>query len=106
MRPRARELRAGSREGSQKRARAQAGTQLPRACLASLARSCTDVNLLFLDKEQEDTDEDLDFRALENGFVSITPLPLHSHTESETLAAASEWISAALLGDTESSTQS
>ncbi|XP_050208774.1 uncharacterized protein LOC126659525 [Mercurialis annua] len=23
----------------------------------------------FLDKEQEDTDEDLDFRALENGFV-------------------------------------
>ncbi|KAH9713413.1 5'-nucleotidase [Citrus sinensis] len=62
--------------------------------------------LEFLDKEQEDTDEDLDFRALENGFVSITPLPLHSHTESETLAAASEWISAALLGDTESSTQS
>ncbi|KAH9665001.1 5'-nucleotidase [Citrus sinensis] len=62
--------------------------------------------LEFLDKEQEDTDEDLDFRALENGFVSITPLPLHSHTESETLAAASEWVSAALLGDTESSTQS
>lgn len=62
--------------------------------------------LEFLDKEQEDTDEDLDFRALENRFVSITPLPLHSHTESETLAAASEWISAALLGDTESSTQS
>lgn len=26
--------------------------------------------LQFLDKEQEDTDEDLDFRALENGFVS------------------------------------
>lgn len=28
------------------------------------------LHLQFLDKEQEETDEDLDFRALENGYVS------------------------------------
>lgn len=28
------------------------------------------IDFQFLDKEHEDTDEDLDYRALENGFVS------------------------------------
>ncbi len=28
------------------------------------------LHLQFLDKEQEETDEDLDFRALESGYVS------------------------------------
>ncbi|KAF7124062.1 hypothetical protein RHSIM_Rhsim12G0207400 [Rhododendron simsii] len=50
----------------------------------------------FLDKELDDMDEDLDYRALQNGFVSITPLSLSPHIELETQTAASEWISAAL----------
>ncbi|KAH7547152.1 uncharacterized protein LOC107425255 [Ziziphus jujuba] len=52
--------------------------------------------LEFLDKEQSDTDEDLDFRALENGFVSVTPFSLSPHVESEIHKAASDWISSAL----------
>ncbi|XP_011009859.1 PREDICTED: uncharacterized protein LOC105114859 [Populus euphratica] len=51
----------------------------------------------FLDKEQEDTDEDLDFRALENGFVAITPLSLS--IEEDAHLAASDWISSALHVD-------
>ncbi|XP_031252971.1 uncharacterized protein LOC116110900 [Pistacia vera] len=62
--------------------------------------------LEFLDKEQEDTDEELDFRALENGFVAITPLSLQPQTGSDTQAAASEWISTALLtSEQQTSTQ-
>ncbi|KAJ6389552.1 hypothetical protein OIU77_027803 [Salix suchowensis] len=53
----------------------------------------------FLDKEQEDTDEDLDFRALENGFVAITPLSLSRHIEEDAHLAASDWISSTLHGD-------
>ncbi|KAG5229043.1 acid phosphatase survival protein [Salix suchowensis] len=53
----------------------------------------------FLDKELEDTDEDLDFRAVENGFVAITPLSLSPHIEEDTRIAASDWISSALHGD-------
>ncbi|CAL9009789.1 unnamed protein product [Prunus brigantina] len=52
--------------------------------------------LEFVDKEKEDMDEDLDFRALESGFVSVTPLSLSPHLESETQTAASNWISSAL----------
>ncbi|XP_044497747.1 5'-nucleotidase SurE-like isoform X2 [Mangifera indica] len=61
--------------------------------------------LEFLDKEQEDTDEDLDFRALENGFVAVTLLSLKPQIESDTQAAASEWILTALNSDEQSSTQ-
>ncbi|KAI8529689.1 hypothetical protein RHMOL_Rhmol12G0244100 [Rhododendron molle] len=50
----------------------------------------------FLDKELDDMDEDLDYRALQNGFVSVTPLSLSPHIELETQTAASEWIAAAL----------
>ncbi|KAF3962395.1 hypothetical protein CMV_013086 [Castanea mollissima] len=52
--------------------------------------------LEFLDKEQEETEEDLDFRALENGYVAITPLSLSPHIETDIQTATSDWISAAL----------
>ncbi|KAJ9179347.1 hypothetical protein P3X46_011147 [Hevea brasiliensis] len=55
--------------------------------------------LEFLDKEHEDTDEDLDFRALENGFVAVTPLLLSPNMEPDIHVAASYWISSALKGD-------
>ncbi|CAA0814614.1 Survival protein SurE-like phosphatase/nucleotidase [Striga hermonthica] len=44
----------------------------------------------MLDKEQDEDDEDLDFRALENGFVSVTPF---SVIDSEVETAALNWIS-------------
>uniref|UniRef100_A0A2P2M4L6 Acid phosphatase survival protein SurE n=1 Tax=Rhizophora mucronata TaxID=61149 RepID=A0A2P2M4L6_RHIMU len=55
--------------------------------------------LEFLDKKHEDTDEDLDFKALENGFVTITPLSPLPHIDSDIHAAASDWIARALKGD-------
>ncbi|KAJ8645004.1 hypothetical protein MRB53_006752 [Persea americana] len=55
--------------------------------------------LEFLAKDQEDTEEDLDFRALENGFVAVTPLCLPLHVESEMQASASDWLAAALTRD-------
>ncbi|KAF8084294.1 hypothetical protein N665_0726s0017 [Sinapis alba] len=55
--------------------------------------------LEFVAKEQEHTDDDLDIKALEDGFVSVTPLSLLPSMDSETQAAASEWISKALNAD-------
>ncbi|KAM7471832.1 hypothetical protein LguiA_010015 [Lonicera macranthoides] len=55
--------------------------------------------LEFQDKEQDDVDENLDFRALENGFVAVTPLYLSSHIELDTQAAVSDWISSAFQTD-------
>ncbi|CAA2987283.1 5 -nucleotidase -like [Olea europaea subsp. europaea] len=52
--------------------------------------------LEMLDKEQEEEDEDLDFKALENDFVAVTPISLYMPVETETKIAASEWISSAL----------
>ncbi|CAI9753772.1 unnamed protein product [Fraxinus pennsylvanica] len=52
--------------------------------------------LEMLDKEQEEEDEDLDFKALENYFVAVTPISLSMQVETETKIAASEWISSAL----------
>ncbi|KAJ4717871.1 5'-nucleotidase SurE-like [Melia azedarach] len=66
--------------------------------------------LEFVEKEQQDSDEDLDFRALDNGFVAITPLSLHSRTQTETEAeaeaeaAAAEWVFTALAEDPQQST--
>lgn len=57
--------------------------------------------LEFVDKEQEDVEEDLDFRALEDGFVAITPLSLIPHVESDVQGATSDWISSALGGEQE-----
>ncbi|PIN20667.1 5'-nucleotidase [Handroanthus impetiginosus] len=50
----------------------------------------------MLDKDQEEDNEDLDFRALENGFVAVSPISLSVCLDSETLTAASDWISSAL----------
>ncbi|KAF2608858.1 hypothetical protein F2Q68_00046344 [Brassica cretica] len=56
--------------------------------------------LEFVAKEEEPTDEDLDInKALEDGFVSVTPLSLLPKMDSETQAALSEWISKALNSD-------
>ncbi|KAM3232942.1 5'-nucleotidase SurE-like [Capsicum annuum] len=52
--------------------------------------------LELLDKKQEEKDEDLDFRALENGFIAVTPVSLVMHVEADVHAAASQWISTAL----------
>ncbi|XP_052181673.1 uncharacterized protein LOC127794537 [Diospyros lotus] len=52
--------------------------------------------LEFLDKDQEDADEDVDFRALENGFIAITPISISPHVELDAQLSASEWISSAL----------
>ncbi|XP_051148195.1 uncharacterized protein LOC127263206 [Andrographis paniculata] len=51
----------------------------------------------MLDKEQSEEDEDLDFRALENGFVSVSPVSPSGHLDAETGAAASDWVTSALL---------
>ncbi|KAJ4874992.1 Survival protein SurE-like phosphatase/nucleotidase [Raphanus sativus] len=55
--------------------------------------------LEFVAKEQEHMDEDLDIKALEDGFVSVTPLSLLPKMDSETQASVSEWISKALYAD-------
>uniref|UniRef100_A0A6V7QUB2 Survival protein SurE-like phosphatase/nucleotidase domain-containing protein n=1 Tax=Ananas comosus var. bracteatus TaxID=296719 RepID=A0A6V7QUB2_ANACO len=54
--------------------------------------------LEFLEKGHEDLDEDLDFRALENGFISVTPIHLQLYVESEIQSSASDWLSSALTG--------
>ncbi|OMO49319.1 Survival protein SurE-like phosphatase/nucleotidase [Corchorus olitorius] len=55
--------------------------------------------LEFVDKEQEDADEDLDFKALDNGFIAVTPLSLSPQIELDIQTAASDWISSAVHGD-------
>lgn len=52
--------------------------------------------LEFLDNKQEEEDEDLDYRALENGYVAVTPLSLSPHIESDIQVAASDWVSTVL----------
>lgn len=52
----------------------------------------------FLDEEKEDADEDLDFKALQSGFVAITPLALSSEIQSEIHSSVSNWLSLALAG--------
>ncbi|GMH23783.1 hypothetical protein Nepgr_025626 [Nepenthes gracilis] len=48
------------------------------------------------EKDQEDVDEDLDFRALENGFVTITPLALSSDVQPKIQSSVSGWLKNAL----------
>ncbi|KAK7261686.1 hypothetical protein RIF29_28003 [Crotalaria pallida] len=56
--------------------------------------------LEFLEKQQEDTDDDdLDYRALESGYVAVTPLSLSPNIETDIQTAASDWISALLPGE-------
>ncbi|XP_014499861.1 uncharacterized protein LOC106760927 isoform X1 [Vigna radiata var. radiata] len=52
--------------------------------------------LEFLDKEQEEGDEDLDYRALENGYVAVTPQFLSPLIESDIQMACSDWVSTVL----------
>ncbi|URD76101.1 Survival protein SurE [Musa troglodytarum] len=54
--------------------------------------------LEFLEKEQEAMDDDFDFRALEEGFVTVTPLYLELQVEPEIQALASDWFAAVLKG--------
>ncbi|THU62514.1 hypothetical protein C4D60_Mb01t05940 [Musa balbisiana] len=54
--------------------------------------------LEFLEKEQEAMDDDFDFRALEEGFVTVTPLYLELQVEPEIQALASDWLAAVLKG--------
>ncbi|XP_057771473.1 uncharacterized protein LOC130991338 [Salvia miltiorrhiza] len=49
----------------------------------------------MLHKDNKEDGEDLDFRAVENGFVSLTPL--YASADSETDAAALNWICSAVL---------
>ncbi|KAL5227647.1 hypothetical protein ABZP36_015912 [Zizania latifolia] len=48
----------------------------------------------LIEKQHEGLDEDIDLRALENGFISVTPLNVHG--QPETGAAASDWLSVAV----------
>ncbi|KAJ6814795.1 uncharacterized protein M6B38_138295 [Iris pallida] len=50
----------------------------------------------MLEKEHEDLDEDLDFKALENGFIAVTPLDFSVYVGSEIQTSASDWLSSAL----------
>ncbi|XP_048551019.1 5'-nucleotidase SurE-like [Triticum urartu] len=50
----------------------------------------------FIEKLHKDLDDDIDVRALENGFISVTPLNVHGHVEPELEAPASDWLSAAV----------
>ncbi|KAK8524804.1 hypothetical protein V6N13_015808 [Hibiscus sabdariffa] len=52
--------------------------------------------LEFINKEQEDADEDLDVKALDNGFVAVTPISLCQQIESDIQSSALDWISGAL----------
>ncbi|XP_023529144.1 uncharacterized protein LOC111791874 [Cucurbita pepo subsp. pepo] len=50
----------------------------------------------FQDKEHDIKDDDLDFRALENGFVAVTPFSLTPNIDLDVQTAASDWITTAL----------
>ncbi|KAD2394011.1 hypothetical protein E3N88_40988 [Mikania micrantha] len=52
--------------------------------------------LEFQDSNQDDADDNLDFRALENGFISVTPISISQLMEPDIEKAASEWISDAI----------
>ncbi|KAK9697240.1 hypothetical protein RND81_08G024100 [Saponaria officinalis] len=55
--------------------------------------------LEFSDQDVENTDEDLDFKAVQNGFVAITPLALSADLQSETHSSVSNWLSSVLEGE-------
>ncbi|KAL2516363.1 Survival protein SurE-like phosphatase/nucleotidase [Forsythia ovata] len=67
------------------------------AAKSDFKRTVKYFRLEMLNKEQEEEDEDLDFKALENDFVAVTIISLSMHEETETKIAASEWISSAML---------
>uniref|UniRef100_A0A7N0TYY9 Survival protein SurE-like phosphatase/nucleotidase domain-containing protein n=1 Tax=Kalanchoe fedtschenkoi TaxID=63787 RepID=A0A7N0TYY9_KALFE len=52
--------------------------------------------LEFSVMDQEDPDGDLDFRAVDDGFIAVTPISLSPHIDSDPQTCASDWISTAL----------
>ncbi|XVF88775.1 hypothetical protein PTKIN_Ptkin19aG0078700 [Pterospermum kingtungense] len=52
--------------------------------------------LELLEKEREDADDNLDFRAVEDGYVSVTPLSLSPTDQSKIETLVSNWITVAL----------
>ncbi|XP_039064966.1 5'-nucleotidase SurE-like isoform X2 [Hibiscus syriacus] len=64
-----------------------------------LAQLSRDASAAFINKEEENADEDLDFKALDNGFVAVTPISLCPQIESDILTAASDWISGVFMAD-------
>ncbi|WVZ69103.1 hypothetical protein U9M48_017941 [Paspalum notatum var. saurae] len=55
----------------------------------------------FVEKQHEGLDEDIDLRALENGYISVTPLNVHGQVEPEVEVPASDWLTAVLSLDNE-----
>ncbi|KAG6723311.1 hypothetical protein I3842_03G202400 [Carya illinoinensis] len=51
------------------------------------------------DKDQKNADEDLDYKALEDGFVAITPLSLNPANWIEIQSSASNWLAVALANE-------
>ncbi|KAK8479947.1 hypothetical protein V6N11_069293 [Hibiscus sabdariffa] len=54
--------------------------------------------LEFIDKESKETAGDLDFKALDDGFIAVTPLSVSPQLDSDIQTAASSWISGVLSG--------
>ncbi|XP_004486847.1 uncharacterized protein [Cicer arietinum] len=55
--------------------------------------------LEFLEKQREEIDDDdLDYRALESGYVAVTPVSLSPHIETDIQTSTSDWISAVIPG--------
>ncbi|XP_073302549.1 uncharacterized protein [Primulina huaijiensis] len=48
------------------------------------------------EKQLQEESEDIDFKAVENGFVVVTPFTVSTHSDSDTLTTASDWIYSAL----------
>ncbi|CAL4974451.1 unnamed protein product [Urochloa decumbens] len=46
----------------------------------------------FVEKQYQDLNEDIDLRAMENGFISVAPLNVHGQVEPEIGAPASDWL--------------
>ncbi|KAK8546872.1 hypothetical protein V6N13_093911 [Hibiscus sabdariffa] len=55
-------------------------------------------NLQFIDKESKETAGGLDFKALNDGFIAVTPLSVSPQLDSDIQTAASSWISGMLSG--------
>lgn len=55
--------------------------------------------LQFVDKDQDEMDEDMDVKALENNFVAITPISISPYIEPEIHTAAADWIASCFKGD-------
>ncbi|KAK7329010.1 hypothetical protein VNO77_23154 [Canavalia gladiata] len=53
----------------------------------------------LIEKEQQNIEEDLDYRALKEGFVTVTPLSLYANAQIEIQSSVSSWLAIALSGD-------